>query len=123
MNTIKVGVIGLGVGERHVAGYRQIEGVDVAAICDIDPERLREVGDRHDVAIRSADYRKITEHPDIQAVSICSYDKSHAEQALSALRHGKHVMIEKPVVLFRRSWSRSFARSRTPNACSAQISF
>ena len=100
-NTINVGVIGLGVGERHVAGYQRIDGVQVAAICDINPLQLEEVGTRYGIAGRFDDYRKITENPGIQAVSICSYDRNHAEQALSALRNGKHVMVEKPVVLFR----------------------
>jgi predicted dehydrogenase len=54
------------------------------------------------VARRSADYRSITEDPDIDVVSICSYDDAHAEQLLSAFRHGKHVMVEKPIVLHRR---------------------
>jgi predicted dehydrogenase len=100
-NTINVGVIGLGVGERHVAGYQRLDGVNVAAICDLDPRKLQEVGTRYGIYGRFEDYRKITDDPDIHAVSICSYDNHHAEHALSALRNGKHVMIEKPVVLFR----------------------
>ena len=37
---LKAGVIGLGVGERHLAGYKQIDGVTVKAIADIDPAKL-----------------------------------------------------------------------------------
>jgi predicted dehydrogenase len=101
MKAIRAGVIGLGVGEQHVAGYRSVPGVEVAAICDTDPKRLAEVGRRNDIPLQTADYRKITEHPDIDVVSVCSYDMAHAEQVLSALQHNKHVMVEKPVVLFR----------------------
>lgn len=99
--TIRAGVIGLGVGNQHVKSYQAIEGVEVLAICDIDPDRLDEVGDEHGVAERYSDYRRITEHPDIDVVSICSYDDVHAEQAVSAFRNGKHVMVEKPVALTR----------------------
>ena len=99
MRPIIAAVIGLGVGERHVASYRAIDGVDVKSVCDIDPVRLREVADRHEVVGRHTDYRKITEDPDIDVVSICSFDEAHVEQAISAFRHGKHVMIEKPVAL------------------------
>ena len=98
---VRVGVIGLGVGERHVAGYQTVPSCTVEAVCDIDPTRAAEVADRWGVPRRSTDYRAITEAGDIDAVSICSYDDVHAEQALSALRNGKHVMVEKPVVLFR----------------------
>lgn len=98
---IRAAVIGLGVGEQHVLGYRRIPGVEVVAVCDRDPVRLAEVADRLDVPERHTDAAKITEHPDVDVVSICSWDDSHAEQAISAFRHGKHVMVEKPVALSR----------------------
>jgi predicted dehydrogenase len=101
MTVLGVGVIGLGVGERHLASYRRIPECDVVALCDIDEQRLAEVGKRFDIPARYTDYRKITEHPDIDVVSICSYDDVHAEQAISALENGKHVMVEKPIALFR----------------------
>lgn len=101
MKRLRAGIIGLGVGEAHVRSYQAIEGVEVSAICDIDPARLEEIGDRYGVESRHTDFRAVTEHPDIDVVSICSYDDAHAEQLLSAFRHGKHVMVEKPVVLHR----------------------
>ena len=109
---IGVGVVGLGVGERHVVSYQAIENCDVLSICDLDRTRLDEIGDRYGVAQRSTDYRAVTENPDIDIVSICSYDDAHAEQALSALRHGKHVMIEKPIVLNRNDARRLFDAHR-----------
>ena len=101
MSALRAGVIGLGVGERHVVGYADIPGVEVAAVCDVDPARLAEVADRRGVAGRFTDWRRVTEHPDIDVVSVCSYDDAHVEQAVSAFAHGKHVMIEKPVALNR----------------------
>jgi len=98
---LKAGVIGLGVGEAHLKSYRRIDGIEVRAICDINPARLAEIGDTYDIGRRFKDYRKVTEDPEIDLVSICSYDAAHAEQILSALRHGKHVMVEKPFVLHR----------------------
>jgi UDP-N-acetyl-2-amino-2-deoxyglucuronate dehydrogenase len=101
MKKVRVGVIGLGVGERHVEAYNSLPDVEVKAICDIDPQRLKDVGDRHGVSLRYEDHRSITESDDIDAVSICTYDDVHAEQTISALRNGKHVMVEKPAVLKR----------------------
>ena len=43
---LKIGVIGLGVGEQHVIGYQRIPNVEVTDICDIDPSVLKIVGDR-----------------------------------------------------------------------------
>lgn len=101
MKTLRTGVIGLGVGEQHVRSYRALEDVDVVAVCDIDAERVDAVADRWEVAGRHSDWQAVTENPAIDIVSICSYDDCHAEQALSALRHGKHVFVEKPVCLYR----------------------
>lgn len=99
VKTIRAGVIGLGVGERHVAGYDQIEDCEVAAICDLDTDKLTRVGDHREIGTRVTDWRKIVEDPEIDVVSICSYDDAHAEQAEAAFRNGKHVMIEKPIAL------------------------
>ena len=101
MRPLRAGIIGLGVGEAHLRSYQSIEGVEVAAICDIDPVRLRDIGDRYGIGARHTDYRAITENPEIDVVSVCSYDSAHAEQLVSAFDHGKHVMVEKPVALHR----------------------
>jgi predicted dehydrogenase len=99
---LRVGVVGLGVGEQHVIGYKAIPGCEVVAVCDIDPEKLAAVAGRHDITERYTDARKVTEHPEIDVVSICSYDDAHAQQVISALRTGKHVMVEKPLTLHRK---------------------
>ncbi|MGE0254638.1 MAG: Gfo/Idh/MocA family protein [Alphaproteobacteria bacterium] len=98
---LRAGVIGLGVGEQHVLSYAGIDGVEVRAVCDLDRERLTRVADAWNVPERYEDWRRVTEHPDLDVVSICSYDDRHAEQAISAFRHGKHAMVEKPVALSR----------------------
>ncbi|MAI15109.1 MAG: hypothetical protein CMM15_13940 [Rhodospirillaceae bacterium] len=98
---LKIGVIGLGVGEQHVIGYQRIPNVEVTDICDIDPSVLKIVGDRNDVPNRHQDYKQITENPNIDVVSIASYDNCHAIHAISAFENGKHVMIEKPLALNR----------------------
>ena len=98
---LRAGVVGLGIGEQHVIGYNAIDGVTVTDVCDIDPVKLEAVGERNDVPGLHADYRAVTENPDIDVVSIASPDNLHAEQAISAFNHGKHVMVEKPIALKR----------------------
>lgn len=99
MKRIRIGVIGLGVGERHIAGYNAIDGVEVTRICDIDPARLNAVGDRWNIDARHADYRDLLAASDLDAVSICSHDDHHVDQAVAAFAAGCHVMVEKPVAL------------------------
>ena len=99
--SVKAGIIGLGVGESHLHSYQGLPDVEVAAVCDLDGDKARQVATKYDVPNFHTEYRRITEDPDIDVVSICSYDDVHAEQAVSAFRHDKHVMVEKPVALFR----------------------
>jgi len=114
LKTLRAGVIGLGVGEAHVRSYQAIEGVEVSAVCDSDPARLEEIGNRYGISGRHQDFRAITEDPGIDVVSICSYDKFHAEQLVSAFSHGKDAMVEKPVCLHRREAEQVF-RALTDN--------
>ncbi|MBL8806866.1 MAG: Gfo/Idh/MocA family oxidoreductase [Rhodospirillales bacterium] len=98
---IRAGVIGLGVGEQHVKTYARLPGVEVVAVCDVDPAKLADVAGRYEIERRETDWRRVTEAADIDVVSICSYDDGHAEQAISAFRNGKHAMVEKPICLTR----------------------
>ncbi|NMM46322.1 Gfo/Idh/MocA family oxidoreductase [Rhodospirillaceae bacterium KN72] len=114
---LKVGVIGLGVGERHIVGYQAIDGVEVTACCDTDPAKMAAVAERRGVPHLHKDYRTLIADPSIDAVSICSYDDAHVDQAVAAFEAGKHVFCEKPIALDRagldrviRAWSDSGKR-------------
>ena len=88
MKNLRVGVIGLGVGEQHLRTYNSIDGVEVVAICDQDSNKLKTIQNSYVVDYAYSDYRQITESPDIDIVSVCSYDDFHAEHCISAFRKG-----------------------------------
>lgn len=96
---IKVGIIGLGaIGKVHAGAYEAVDGVEVAAICDLDPDRLAALGNQFGVDARFADYREMLK-TDIDAVSICVGNAFHHETALAALGAGKHILLEKPMAM------------------------
>ncbi len=97
---LRAGIIGLGVGERHIAGYETDPRCQVVALCDIDADKLRAVGDRHPDCRPVADPSDILTDPSIDVVSIASYDGAHYAQVMTALDAGKHVFVEKPLCLF-----------------------
>jgi predicted dehydrogenase len=97
---IRAGVIGLGVGERHIDGYRAHPEAEVVAIADIDSGKVSEVGERMGVERRTTDPRELIDAADIDVLSIASYDDAHHEQVTGALRAGKHVFVEKPLALY-----------------------
>lgn len=97
MSRLRVGVIGLGVGERHLEAYARDPRCEVVAVCDRDPGRLEAVAARHPRAAALAHAGDLIGLPAIDAVSICSHDPDHAPQVVSALGAGLHVMAEKPL--------------------------
>jgi len=99
MSTLRAAVIGLGVGEQHIAGFAAHPECEVVAICDTDPEKLAAVAARHPGITAVADPAAVLADPHVDVVSVASYDQYHFEQITSAFAHGKHVFAEKPLVL------------------------
>ena len=90
-------VIGLGVGESHIAGYESHAHCSVAKLCDFNKEVLKEVGSRHQGKLLTSDPEDIICDPNIDIVSIASYDDFHKDQVIGSLQNGKHVFVEKPL--------------------------
>jgi len=97
---LKVGIIGLGVGEQHIQGYRRHPRCEVMALCDLSQEKLSDVGDRYPEIYRTTKASEILDDPSIDVVSIASYDNDHGAQVCQALDHNKHVFVEKPLCLY-----------------------
>lgn len=96
---IAAGVIGLGVGERHIAGYERHPDCRVTRLADFCEHKRADVATRHPDRPISADAGAVLDDPEIEIVSVASYDQHHFEQVMRALNAGKHVFVEKPVVL------------------------
>ena len=97
-NTLRAGVVGLGVGRTHIQGY-QAAGAEVVGIADVVETGLRKAQDQYGIARGYTDYRELLARDDVDMVSICTPDRLHAEQVLAALDAGKHVLCEKPMAL------------------------
>ena len=96
---LRVGVIGLGMGRGHVEGYKTHPDVEVAAICDINPERLRDAGDKYGVQKRYADAEEMLAREHLDIVSNATPNHVHKPLTLAAFKHGCHVLCEKPMAL------------------------
>jgi predicted dehydrogenase len=97
-----VGTGMIGVGNRGSYLLRTVleePRARVAAICDIKNDRLDKAATAaaRDKPATTADYRRLIERKDVQAVFIASPCDLHVEMAIAALRAGKHVYCEKPV--------------------------
>lgn len=96
---IRVGVAGLGYwGPNLVRVLHELDDVEVVALCDPDSAALRTLMRRYPALRGFATFGELLED-DIDAVAIATPVPTHYELALSALEHGKHVFVEKPMAL------------------------
>jgi len=91
MGKIRVGIVGRR-GASAVRGLRAVEGIEVAAFCEIDPAALEEQTREHGVEKGFLNFEEMLDHVD--AVAIGSPMQLHVPQAILALQAGKHVLSE-----------------------------
>lgn len=88
-----VGVGGKGWSDMHETSV----GHNIVAICDIDEERLAKAKEKFPQAATFTDWRKLLEHPGIDAVTVSTPDHMHAAVTLTAMDMGKHAYTQKPL--------------------------
>jgi len=101
MDKLRIGIIGLGVGEKHIEGYQKHPNCEVVALCDFSEEKLRKVREEYPRIYTTKSADEIIDNDDIDIVSIASFDNYHFEQAAKSLQKNKHIFVEKPLCLFR----------------------
>lgn len=102
MNKIlNIGVIGTGgISNMHLSAYKKNPSVRLTALCDIDKKALDEKAEKYGVSDCYTDYREmIKKHPELDAVSVCTWNSVHADAAICALDAGINVLCEKPMAL------------------------
>jgi len=92
------GLVGLGwFGKYHADVLFNLPQVNLTAVCDLKENLVSEFGEKYRVKYRYTDYMDLMENPEIQVVDVVTTEESHFEVASEALKHGKHVFIEKPI--------------------------
>jgi len=99
MKQFRVGVIGLSMGEGHIRGYQSHPRAKVVAIADIDPHRLREVGDQYKIPVRYDSAEVMLAREKLDVVSVATPNKFHKPLTILALKAGAHVLCEKPMAM------------------------
>ncbi|GKS58293.1 dehydrogenase [Nitrospira sp.] len=96
---MRIGVIGSGVFavQGHISSLQGHTRADIAAICGRTHEKADAIAKQHAIPAVYTDYRELCAQPDIEAVTIVTPNRFHADQALAAFRSGKHVLCEKPL--------------------------
>lgn len=96
----KVAVIGMGIGRSHIVeGYLPNQDkFKVMALCDLNAERMGGVADEFGIERRIERFDDILAMDDIDVIDICTPPMLHFPMVMAALKAGKHVICEKPLV-------------------------
>lgn len=97
--TVRVALVGCGrISQTHFDAVRDVDGLELAAVCDIVEQRAREAGEQNDVPWFTAYPTMLAEVP-CDAVAICTPSGLHPQHGILAARAGKHVICEKPMAI------------------------
>ena len=98
----KVNIVIIGAGDiavkRHIPALLQGEHTNFYGVLNNHPESTKAVADKHNVKAYSS-LDEVLFDENVHAVLIGTPPDRHAEPAIAALKHGKHVLLEKPMTL------------------------
>ena len=101
----KVGIIGTGwIAEAHLESYLEMDDVDIVAMADLIPGKAEKFAKKYNKDGRLDNVRFYPSHKELldaetelDAVSVCTYNMTHAECSIYALKKGVNVLLEKPM--------------------------
>ncbi len=96
----KIAIIGTGwIAESHIQSYKNQPDVEIVAAADLIPGKAEKFMERYGVkGVRFYPSHKelIDNEPDLDGISICTYNTQHAAPAIYAMEHDIPVLLEKP---------------------------
>lgn len=97
-DSVGIGVIGCGHwGPNHIRVFAERDRSHVVAVADSNPTRLATLQTRFPSITTTLDYRRVLDHPGVDAVIIATPTVTHSAIVEAALLKGKHVLVEKPM--------------------------
>lgn len=98
MNKIRFGVVGTNfITDWVIAGAKQDERFELTAVCSRTQERANEFAAKYDIPYTFTSLEEMAASPLIDAVYIATPNYLHAAQSILCMKHGKHVLCEKPM--------------------------
>ena len=97
---LKIGIIGTGwIAECHMDSYLKMDDVEIVAGADIVPGKADAFFKRYGLEnVRTyPSHKELIDNEELDAVSVCTYNMTHAECTVYALEHGVNVLLEKPM--------------------------
>jgi D-xylose 1-dehydrogenase (NADP+, D-xylono-1,5-lactone-forming) len=98
MSAVKWGIMSTAhINRVFLAGARQAENVEIAAVGSRDRHRAEEYARENGIETAHGSYEALLADPDVEVVYIPLPNSMHIEWSVRALEAGKHVLCEKPL--------------------------
>ena len=98
---LRIGIVGTGnIANSHMRAYLNMPDVEIVAGADLVPGRAEAFFARYQLDAKCyPNHQAMLDDTSLQldAVSVCTYNRTHAECAIYALKKGIHVLLEKPL--------------------------
>ncbi len=115
---IRIGLIGCGfMGTMHANCYKNIEGVELAAVADIRREKAESLADGAEIF---SDGMDLIQKANVDAIDICLPTYLHAKYALAAMDKVKYLFVEKPVALTAEQ-AQAMTQKAAEKGCQVQV--
>ncbi len=98
MAAVRTAIVGMGIGRQNGKAIARNPRGRVVALCDLVEARMQDFARELPEPVHCyTDYQALCRDPEIDAVFIGTPNQWHVPIALEAVKHGKHVLITKPL--------------------------
>lgn len=98
---LRFALVGCGrIAKRHseLLGLGQIKGAKLVAACDIDSAKATDIANQFSIP-HFTDMHQMMQSVPIDVVVVLTESGNHAKHVVELARHGKHIVVEKPMAL------------------------
>ncbi len=107
-NSVRVAILGAGSAAQvvHLPILKRLRGVEIVGLVDTQERKARTIAERFEIPEVAEDLDSLAERVEFDAVLVCVPNHAHEDGVMAALRHGAHVLCERPLTVSRESAER-----------------
>ena len=101
MKKVCIGIVGAGYASiLHCEGYKRVYGAEIIlkTISDISEEKAKQMQEKYNFLTYTTNYEEMLKDDEIDVIDICTPPILHKEMIIKAIKAGKHVICEKPLL-------------------------
>jgi len=98
VSKLRVGLVGAGsIAQFHVQSYAKNPDVEIVGVADLKLDRAQAMAAAYGIPDTFGNHHDLLAMEGLDAISVCTWNNSHAEISIDALNAGKDVLCEKPL--------------------------